>query len=287
LLWDALGTSPFTPLLKGGNTIYGQALNFMEILFSLFPSEGSFSDPYLWMIMVASIFCGAFITSGFGVGGAVLTTPLFIMILPPKFAIGLLAPLNLFMSLAGARLYWKKWNRRHLAILLPAGLTGIFVGSYLLAAIPVPYVVKTVGVLAFVFGIFQFLTLDRPEIRDRFRPNDWQGVGLGFASGITSALAHIGGIVFSFYLLPHSKDKEAFVGTTVVLFATMALLKIGTYSYYLLLTPSMLFLSLFLLPPSFLGAFAGKWLNRRLPNRLFTHIIALIITLMGLKLLLF
>jgi len=46
------------------------------------------------------------------------------------------------------------------------------------------------------------------------------GCGAGFASGIISALAHVGGIIFSFYLLPHSRTKEIFVGTTVFLFFT-------------------------------------------------------------------
>ena len=257
----------------------------MENFFSLLPVEGVFSEPILWMLMMAIIMGGAFITSGFGVGGAVLTTPLFIMILPPKFAIGLLAPLNLFINLAGVRQYWKNWNTHHLAVLLPAALIGVCVGSYLLATIPVSLVAKTVGVLAMVFGAFQFFTI-RPEVRDRFRPNDWQGVCLGFASGITSALAHIGGVVFSFYLLPNSQDKESFVGTTVFMFTSMALLKIGTFSYYHLLTPSMFLLSLFLLPASLLGAFAGKWLNRRISNRLFTRLISIMIALMGLKLLL-
>ncbi len=249
-------------------------------------APGSVSDPYLTILLVLSIFVGAFVTSGFGVGGAVLTTPLFVFLLPPKFAIGLLAPLNLFINTMGARQYWKKWNRRHLLILLPAALTGVWVGSYLLAVIPVILVVKIVGFLATIFGIFQFFTINRPQLRERFRPKDWQGVGLGFASGITSAMAHIGGVVFSFYLLPNSKDRESFVATTVFMFMSTAILKIMTFSYYQLLTLPMFILALFLLPASILGNLLGKWLNQRLSNRRFTQIISIFIALMGLRLIL-
>jgi len=247
-------------------------------------AQGSVSDPYLTILLMVVIFLGAFVTSGFGVGGALLTTPAFILLLPPKFAIGLLAPLSLFMSMTGVRQYWKKWNSHHLAILLPAALTGVWVGSYLLAVIPVVVVVKTVGSLAIIFGIFQFFTVNRPELRDRFRPRDWQGVGLGFCSGITSAMAHIGGIVFSFYLLPNSKSKEAFVATTVLMFTSAGTLKIATFSYYQLLTLPMFFLSLTLLPASLLGAVAGKWLNQRISNRRFSQVISIFIALMGLRL---
>lgn len=247
-------------------------------------APGSVSDPYLTILMVGAIFLGAFITSAFGVGGAVLTTPIFVFLLPPKFAIGLLAPLMLFINTAGVRQYWKKWNPHHLVILLPSAFTGIWVGSYLLAVISVGSVVRVVGALALIFGIFQFFTIGRPKLQEWFRPRDWQGVGLGFASGITSAMAHIGGVVFSFYLLPNSKDRESFVATTVFMFMSTAMLKIVTFTFYHLLTLPMFILSLFLLPVSLLGNILGKRLNERLSNRRFSQIISILIALMGLRL---
>jgi uncharacterized protein len=238
----------------------------------------------LLLTLMAIVLAGAFVTSGFGVGGGVLVTPLFISVLPPKYGIALLAPLMLFMSGAGVRQYWRLWDNRHILVLLPASLVGIWLGTYLLAEVPPVAVRKTVGVLAVIFGGFQFLSIDRPEWRDRLRPSEWQGVGLGFASGITSALAHTGGIVFSFFLLPHSRTKEAFVATTVFLFFTSGLVKMGTYWYYDLLTFPILLLSLVLVPALLVGSILGKRLNQRIPNKLFMRLISLFIALMGLRL---
>ncbi|MBP1716075.1 MAG: hypothetical protein H6Q42_4278, partial [Deltaproteobacteria bacterium] len=237
-----------------------------------------------FVALMAIIWAGAFVTSGFGIGGGVLVTPLFISVLPPKYGIGLLAPLMLLMSGAGVRQYWRLWDNRHILILLPASLVGIWLGSYLLSEVPSFVVRKTVGVLAVIFGGFQFFTVNRPEWRNRLRPPAWQGVGFGFASGITSALAHTGGIVFSFYLLPHSRTKEAFVATTVFLFFIGGLVKMGTYWYYDLLTVPILLLSLVLVPALILGSILGKRLNRRIPNRLFLILISLFIALMGIRL---
>ncbi len=243
-------------------------------------------SPGLWLLiaLMAIICAGAFVTSGFGVGGGVLVTPLFISVLPPKYGIGLLAPLMLLMSAAGVRQYWRLWDNQHILILLPASLAGIWLGTYLLAEVPPAVVKKTVGVLAIIFGVFQFLAVDRPDWRNRLRPNDWQGVGFGFASGITSALAHTGGIVFSFYLLPHSRTKEAFVATTVFLFFTGGLIKMGTFWYYDLLSVPILVLSLVLVPALIFGSILGKRLNQRLPNKLFLRLISIFIALMGLRL---
>ena len=194
---------------------------------------GPVPSPSLLLIFVLmGIVCaGASVTSGFGIGGGVLVTPLFISVLPPKFGIGLLAPLMFLMSAAGVRQYWRMWDNRHVLVLLPASLAGIWLGTYLLAEIPPQVVKKTVGILAVIFGTFQFFTINRPDWRNRLLPTMWQGVGLGFGSGITSALAHSGGIVFSFYLLPHSRTKEIFVATSLFLFFTTGLLKMGTMDF--------------------------------------------------------
>jgi uncharacterized protein len=245
---------------------------------------GGLQDPYLLFVLMGIILAGAFVTSGFGIGGGIMMTPLFILLLPPKFAIGLLAPLMLLMSGTGVRQYWGLWSVHSILVLLPSSLVGICVGAYLLAEIPAAVVSKTVGILAISFAIIQFLIIDRPDWRDRLRPGTWQGVGVGFASGITTALAHSGGIIFSFYLLPHSRTKEIFVSTALFLFFTSGFVKIGTYAYYGILTFPILLLSLTLVPALILGSIAGKRLNRLIPNKLFLRLICVLVGAMGIRL---
>jgi len=253
----------------------------MENILSFF--LGPFEPP-VFLALLAVIFGGAFITSGFGVGGGVLMTPMVLLLLPPKFGIGLIGPVMLLMAATGVRQYWKQWDSRCLLVLLPAMLVGIWAGTHLLAVISGDAVRRVVGGLAICFGVLQYLSIDRPAWKERLRPNTWQGVVLGFASGVISALAHVGGIVFAFYLLPHSRTKEAFVATTVFLFFASGLLKIGTYLSYHILTLPMLFLSLSLLPALFLGSVCGKWFNRSIPHRLFIRLICIFVGLMGLRL---
>ena len=256
----------------------------MGNLLSTFLGPGSPQDPYLLFVLMGIVLAGAFVTSGFGIGGGIMMTPLFILFLPPKFALGLLAPLMLLISGTGVRQYWGLWSVHSILVLLLLLWWGYAVGAYLLAEIPAVVVSKTVGILAISFAIIQFLIIDRPEWRDRLRPGTWQGVGFGFASGITTALAHSGGIIFSFYLLPHSRTKEIFVSTALFLFFTSGFVKIGTYAYYGILTFPILLLSLTLVPALILGSIAGKRLNRLIPNKLFLRLICVLVGAMGIRL---
>lgn len=256
----------------------------MGNFFSTFLGPIGLQEPYLIFVLMGIVLAGAFVTSGFGIGGGIMMTPLFVLFLPPKFAIGLLAPLMLLISGTGVRQYWGLWSVHSILVLLPSSLLGIWVGAYLLAQISAAITSKTVGVLAIAFGIIQFLIIDRPDWRDRLRPAAWQGVGFGFASGITTALAHSGGIIFSFYLLPHSRTKEIFVSTTLFLFFASGFVKIGTYAYYGILTFPILFLSLTLVPALIFGSIAGKRFNRLIPNKLFMRLICIVVGAMGIKL---
>jgi len=256
----------------------------IEDFFSTLLGQIGPQEPSLLIAMMGIVLVGAFVTSGFGIGGGILMTPLFILLLPPKFAIGLLGPLMLLMSGTGVRQYWGQWSMPSILVLLPSSLVGIWLGTYLLAEIPPAVVSKTVGVLAIVFGIIQFLVINRPGWRDRLRPGTWQGVGFGFAAGVSTALAHSGGIIFSFYLLPHSRTKEIFVSTALFIFFVSGFVKIGTYAYYGILTFPILLLSLTLVPGLILGSVAGKRLNRLIPNKLFMQLICILVGVMGIKL---
>ncbi len=245
---------------------------------------GAGGFPLLLLLMVFTL-GAAFITSGFGIGGGVLLTPLFILFLPPKVGIALIAPMFVIMSATAVRQYWGQWNPFHILVLLPAALVGIWIGTHLLSVLPATYIVKTVGVLAVLFGSLQFLGIDRPEWMERLRPRTWMGVGLGLGSGVGSGMAHTGGIVFSFYLLPNSPNREMFVATTVCIFFVTGLLKVGTYVTYGILTWPIFRISLLLIPAMALGSLFGKLMNRRISNRLFLRVISTMIVLMGVKLL--
>src|SRR5512135_1369537 len=150
----------------------------MENIISLFIGP---LDPSTFFGLIAVTFGGALITSGFGVGGGMLMTPMVLLLLPPKFGIGLIGPIMLLMSGTGVRQYWKQWDNQCLLVILPAMMVGVWVGTHLLSVISADAVKRIVGALAICFGVLQYLAIDRPKWKERLRPTALQGVGLGFA----------------------------------------------------------------------------------------------------------
>jgi uncharacterized protein len=116
-------------------------------------------------------------------------------------------------------------------------------------------------------------------------PSKAKGFFWSTLSGLGSTLAHAGGPPLSVYLLPLKLDKAELVGTTVVFFAVINVVKLVPYFWLGLFDARNLFTSLALMPFAPLGIFLGVWLMRRMPQVLFYRIVYAMMVLVGLKLL--
>lgn len=60
----------------------------MEIAVASILGSWAFPEPPLLAILMVLVFGGAFVTSGFGIGGGVLMTPLVIVLMGVKLILG-------------------------------------------------------------------------------------------------------------------------------------------------------------------------------------------------------
>jgi hypothetical protein len=123
--------------------------------------------------------------------------------------------------------------------------------------------------------------------RPAWRPTWLGGTLAGVPSGVTTMLAHAAGPVLTMYLLPQNLDRRDFVGTTVRYFLVFNLLKIPLF----LTIPGEARLNwdifkseLWILALAPLGVWAGRWLNDRLSQKWFNHLLYLFLTLAGVQL---
>ena len=107
---------------------------------------------------------------------------------------------------------------------------------------------------------------------------------LGAIGGFTSTLAHAGGPPITIYLLPQRLPRNLFVGTTVITFFIINLVKLIPYSVLGLLQVGNLLTVLILSPFAFIGVRIGIYLNRRFEDAWFNRIIYVILFLTGLQL---
>jgi uncharacterized membrane protein YfcA len=102
--------------------------------------------------------------------------------------------------------------------------------------------------------------------------------------GVTSVIAHAGGLVWSIYLMSAALEKRIFVGTTVVVFLLSDAYKTVAFLYIGLLSPDLLFAVLPAIPAVWIGGAVGNLANRRMRDTLFRTLVLTVILLVSLKL---
>jgi uncharacterized membrane protein YfcA len=195
---------------------------------------------------------------GFGGGVSIIGVPLMALTVPPIEAAAIMLPILILMDIVALHAWWGVFDRRSVAILMPATIAGLALAWLVAAWVTDEAVRLIVGATSIVF------TLDY-LLRGRFRfspqphnaPKAWVW---GALSGFTSFISHAGGPPMQMYLLPLRLDPKVLAGTTVLIFAVVNFLKLGPYAMLGQFSPEHLATSAVLLPL----APAATWLGARL-----------------------
>jgi len=214
------------------------------------------------LVALAGVFLISFMRGAFGGGFAIIGIPLLSLVMDPVTAGGLLAPLFIAMDLVALR-YWRPstWSKPDLALLLPGLLIGIGIGYLLFRILDHRAIAIMMAAITLIFVGLWFAAGAKVTIRPRSSP---KAVTAGFASGITTMVAHSGGPPLAMYLLPLGLSKEIYAGTTSLFFTVGNAVK--AVPWLLLVRPTapvwiLMAVCLPVIP-------AGIWLGWRLHGRL-------------------
>lgn len=179
------------------------------------------------LVAVGGVFLISFMRGAFGGGFAIIGIPVLSLVMDPVAAGGLLAPLFVAMDIVALR-YWKPstWSKPDLLPLLPGLLIGIAAG-YLLFRTLDRHTIEIV--MAVITLAFVGLWLARGGDVTRRPRSTQKAVTAGFASGVTTMVAHSGGPPLAMYLLPLGLSKEIYAGTTSMFFTVGNATKLGPW----------------------------------------------------------
>lgn len=220
------------------------------------------------LTVIAAIAAGLIKTT-FGIGAGVFLTPLLSLIMYPKTAVVLMAPMMLITSIATLWMHWRKWDLKYIYILLPGVLVGIVGGSYYLAWASPSLARMTISIIAMVFSAYQIVRVKYPEFFSNLEISTPAGVIISLFAGASSAIAHSGGIIITIYLITKNLSKSTFVATLVGILFFGDVLKMITYTKLNLLTQPLLIQGLELTPALFLGSWLGSKLIKKLSEKQF------------------
>ena len=222
------------------------------------------SNPWFYAAAVVAVILSGISKGGLGAAGG-LMVPIMSLTISPVQAAAIALPILLAMDVVGVYAYRKDWDRRHTALLLPAGVLGLALGWLTFRYLNDNWIRTLLGCIS--CGFVAYSVLRHPPAPAT--PNLLKAYVCGAAAGFTSFVAHAGGPPFAIYLLPLRLATAVYVGTTVVYFTVINALKIVPYAQLGLFDARNLWTAAVLLPVAIGGIVLGLWLRRRMSPKWF------------------
>ena len=223
-----------------------------------------------------------------GIGN--LTIVIFALIFPARASVGLLLPVLIAADLVAITLYRRDVIWGQLVKLLPWTAVGLLIGTWALGRLDDDAVRRLIGgTLVLMTAVHVGRNVHRRRVgalgADPLPHTVGFQAATGIVGGFATMVANAAGPVANLYLLAAGLPKLAFVGTAAWFFFVVNLVKLPIQASLGLVTVTSLGLSLCLAPMAMLGVGAGRWVVRRIDQRLFEALIWLFIVVAGAQLL--
>lgn len=212
---------------------------------------------------------------------ASISVPVLAMVMDPVAAAGLLLPVYIIADMFGLWAYRKEFDRRVLAIMIPATTIGIGIGWATAEIVPERWVTFLVGLIG---ALFALNALFRHRQGARQEAKVAPGLFWGTIAGFTSFVSHSGAPPYQAYAIPLNLPKQVFAGTATVLFSYVNLAKLGPYIALGEVNWHSLGTALILAIPASASVFLGVWLVKRMPTEIFYKVVIWALLLISLKL---
>jgi len=215
---------------------------------------------YITIIIALLGFMIGLAKGGFGGLGALLT-PILALVLPVASAVGVLLPMLMFGDVFALYMYWMEWDTDLIKKMLPPGIAGALVGTFLLSWLSPNGLRVILGIFVLLVVVYKFAS-DRIKAI-QYQPRPWHASAAGLLAGVASGMFNSGGAPFNSYLLLRKVRARQFIATSAIYFAVLNLIKVPGFLYTGVLDLSLLF-SLWWV---FLFIPVGIWFARRLLTR--------------------
>lgn len=242
--------------------------------------------PYL-VVAFAVLLIGV-TKSGFGAGTGLIIVPITALGMAqlPEYgeqaALGLLLPLLCVGDLIAVIQYRKLLDARLLKLLAWPTLVGVVVGAVLLWGIEyvggrsrelaVALIRLEIGLECVILvGLHYYGQIKGLE--RRLMPEPRRSWLTGTYCGVSSTLAHAAGPIIGLYLIPLKLPREVFVGTCAAYFCALNTVKLPAYFAAGMFSKVPWMLAAILLPLVFAGAMVGRWMVKKVNDKVFGRVI--------------
>lgn len=229
-------------------------------------------QPEFWILGLFATFSLGIAKTGLS-GASLLSVAIFTHLFGAREQAGAVLPLLIFADLIVYPAFLKHGSWRDVWKLVPAALLGLAVGWWALGTIEEDVARRLIGTVILAMLALTAVKLRHPEWLKRMADHRAAGTTAGVVGGATSMLANAAGPVIQLYLLSRRLPKMELIGIGARFFLLINLLKLPLNRNLGLIHAETLKANLALAPGIVLGVFAGRWLIRRVPQRLFEWLV--------------
>ena len=220
-----------------------------------------------------------------GLGGSIslISVPLMTVVMPLNQALAVILPILIFSDIIAVYRFRREFDFSTLKLIVPFAALGIIIGSLTFKYFSEDLLKLIVGIMGFLFAGHYFLF--KKEKKVPTKKNFLKGAIFSSIAGFSSFCVHAGGTPTSIYLLPLRLKKEIYVGTRIIFFTFVNLIKLPLYIYLSMMNFDTFYQSVLLLPLAITGIFIGYKLLKIINENLFYNIIYALILVSSTKLL--
>ena len=235
-----------------------------------------------FLAVVPAIVLYGIAKSGLGGSISLISVPLMTLVMPLSQALPIILPILIFSDMLAVYRFRKEFDLSTLKLIVPFAGIGIFIGSLTFSYFSEDILKFIVGVMGFLFTAHYFIFKKNKD--EKSKRNILKGGLCSSIAGFTSFCVHAGGTPTSIYLLPLRLKKEIYVGTRVIFFTFVNLIKLPFYLHLSMLNLQTFKQSMILLPLAVFGIYIGYKILKLIDEKLFYNILYVLILVTSSKL---
>lgn len=210
----------------------------------------------------------------------------FAWVFGARLSTGVLLPLLIIGDLCAVYLVGKDvlWN--YVRKLLPPALVGVIIGWWLLSWLDERSFKPLIGMIILLLTSGQLFRMWRPDLWENVPHSNGFAWFMGITTGITTMLANAAGPIVALFLLAIALPKMQLVATSAWFFLILNLSKVPFSLNLGLIDQRSLALNLLLAPVVITGLLFGRWIIKKIPQKLFDSLILTFTAIAALRLIL-
>lgn len=225
-------------------------------------------DPYQWLLAILAAMGIGIGKSGFA-GVSMFHVLVFAFLFGARDSTGVVLPMLIVGDICAVLAFRQHARWDYVRRMLPPACLGVIGGWALMHHLDAAAFKPLIGAIILFLSILQIARMRRPEWFTHIPHAVWFAWTLGLLAGFTTMLANAAGPIMALYFLAVALPKLEFVGTSAWFFLILNSFKVPFSVELGLIHGQTLSLNLVLIPAIAFGLLFGRWLVRRVPQRLF------------------